>query len=430
MYDLVDAVRAWREEGLDVAIIRPVDAFGFGARWPGEALAVASDGRRLGTVLGGAVDDQALPIAQSVVAGRRTSPVRIDVPVDAHGAASCGLSCSGEAHVLVQDAAAIPDTAWAAFAEGRPVALVTQIDAPGSSTLADEARVRALISRRPTGRSDGRFVTTDAGAVVAVEWWVPHGRLLITGAEGLATALVAQASLLGWDAQALPAAAAAEAAAGAGPADAVVVVSHDPEIDTPVLVAALSGRAGYVGAIGSRGTQVDRARRLAIEGIDETAAARIHGPVGLDLGGADVGGYGAGLVLFRMGDHGAWVRWFSEAVSGAGRAQRELVASVERLQREWGERLAAPRDGARRLRSNAAAWRVIDLLPRWLVLTGPAVAAELDLPLKSASAALRDLVAAGVLVEQGTVQRGVGRPSRLYVSAELLGLAGSSPLRA
>nr|MBA2599524.1 Fic family protein [Actinomycetota bacterium] len=146
---------------------------------------------------------------------------------------------------------------------------------------------------------------------------------------------------------------------------------------------------------------------------------------------ADVGGYVSGLVLFRMGDHSAWVRWFADAVSGAGRTQRELVSSVEKLQRAWRVRLEAPRDGTKRLRSNAAAWRVLDLLPRYLVLTGSTVASELAIPLKSANAALSDLVGAGVLVEHGTVQpQGRGRPSRLYTSPELLGLTGSSPLRA
>jgi Fic family protein len=145
---------------------------------------------------------------------------------------------------------------------------------------------------------------------------------------------------------------------------------------------------------------------------------------------ADVGGYGSGLVLFRMGDHNTWVRWFADAVSGAGRAQQALVASVGRLRREWRDRLALPREGAKRLRSNAAAWRVLDLLPRHLLLTGPTVAAELAIPLKSANAALRDLVDAGVLVEHGTVEgKGPGRPSRLFISAELLGLTGSNPLR-
>jgi Fic family protein len=146
---------------------------------------------------------------------------------------------------------------------------------------------------------------------------------------------------------------------------------------------------------------------------------------------ADVGGYASGLVLFRMGDHNAWVQWFADAVSGAGRAQQDVVASVARLQREWREGLGAPREGVKRLRSNAAAWRVLELLPRHLVLTGPAVASALVIPLKSATAALRDLVGAGVLVEHGTVQpKGRGRPSRLYTNPELLGLTGSNPQRA
>lgn len=146
---------------------------------------------------------------------------------------------------------------------------------------------------------------------------------------------------------------------------------------------------------------------------------------------ADVGGYGSGLVLFRLGDHNTWVRWFADAVSGAGRAQQEFVAAVEQLRLTWLDRLAAPREGTRRLRSNAAAWRVLELLPRHLVLTGTVVATELAIPLKSAGAALRVLVDADVLVEHGTVQpTGPGRPSRLYTSPELLGLTGSNPLRA
>jgi Fic family protein len=146
---------------------------------------------------------------------------------------------------------------------------------------------------------------------------------------------------------------------------------------------------------------------------------------------ADVGGYSAGLVRFRLGDHDGWVRWFADAVSGAGRAQQELVAAVDELQQSWRERLGAPRDGTTRLRSNAAAWRVLDLLPRHLVLTGPEVASELGIPLKSATTALRDLVAADILVEHGTRRpASAGRPSRLYTSPELLGLTGSNPLRA
>ena len=133
---------------------------------------------------------------------------------------------------------------------------------------------------------------------------------------------------------------------------------------------------------------------------------------------ADVGGYGSGLVLFRMGDHNAWVRWFAEAVSGAGRAQQELVASVERLQREWRERLAAPREarGACGATPQRGACSTCCLATSCSPVRS--WRAELAIPLKSANAALRDLVDAGILVEHGTVQAsGRGRPSRLYTSA-------------
>jgi Fic family protein len=153
-------------------------------------------------------------------------------------------------------------------------------------------------------------------------------------------------------------------------------------------------------------------------------------PVSTMIAG-DVGGYAAGLVRFRLGHHDGWVRWFADAVSGAGRAQQDLVAAVDELQRSWRGRLGAPRDGTTRLRRDAAAWRVLDLLPRHLLLTGPVVASELGIPLKSAVAALRDLVAADVLLEHGTRRpERAGRPSVLYTSPELLGLTGSSPLRA
>ncbi len=145
---------------------------------------------------------------------------------------------------------------------------------------------------------------------------------------------------------------------------------------------------------------------------------------------ADVGGYTSGLVFFRLGEHDRWVQWFADAVSGAGRAQQEFGRRGSEVAARLGGATVGAARGARRLRSDAAAWRALDLLPRHLVLTAPVVAAELDIPLKSASVALHDLVVAGVLVEHGTVKPvGPGRPRRLYTSPELLGLAGANPLR-
>jgi xanthine dehydrogenase accessory factor len=65
---------------------------------------------------------------------------------------------------------------------------------------------------------------------------------------------------------------------------AVVTLTHDPKLDDPALVAALKSEAFYVGALGSRKTHAARIGRLKATGFDDAAIARIHGPVGLDIG--------------------------------------------------------------------------------------------------------------------------------------------------
>ncbi len=65
---------------------------------------------------------------------------------------------------------------------------------------------------------------------------------------------------------------------------AIVTLTHDPKLDEPALKAALMTEAFYVGALGSRQTQAKRHERLAQAGFGEKALARIHGPVGLNLG--------------------------------------------------------------------------------------------------------------------------------------------------
>ena len=72
---------------------------------------------------------------------------------------------------------------------------------------------------------------------------------------------------------------------GLGPADAVAVLSHDVKFDEPAIVTALRRGCRYVGAVGSRKTQADRRARLLAAGVTEAELARLHGPIGLDLGG-------------------------------------------------------------------------------------------------------------------------------------------------
>jgi xanthine dehydrogenase accessory factor len=65
----------------------------------------------------------------------------------------------------------------------------------------------------------------------------------------------------------------------------VCILSHDPKFDEPALRLALRSPARYVGAIGSRKTQAARRERLKGSGFTDEEVARVHGPIGLDLGG-------------------------------------------------------------------------------------------------------------------------------------------------
>ncbi|TMD78715.1 MAG: XshC-Cox1 family protein, partial [Chloroflexi bacterium] len=65
----------------------------------------------------------------------------------------------------------------------------------------------------------------------------------------------------------------------------IVILTHDPKFDLPALRSVLKKDAGYIGAIGSRKTNQNRFDALRKEGFTEEQLARVHGPIGLDLGG-------------------------------------------------------------------------------------------------------------------------------------------------
>jgi xanthine dehydrogenase accessory factor len=69
------------------------------------------------------------------------------------------------------------------------------------------------------------------------------------------------------------------------PSTAVAVLTHDPKFDEPTLKVVLNHEVGYVGAIGSRKTGAERNERLLRQGLSGEQIQRIHGPIGLNLGG-------------------------------------------------------------------------------------------------------------------------------------------------
>jgi xanthine dehydrogenase accessory factor len=65
----------------------------------------------------------------------------------------------------------------------------------------------------------------------------------------------------------------------------IAILTHDPKFDEPALIAALGRPARYVGAIGSRKTSADRVERLRRQGMSDEQLARVHAPIGLNIGG-------------------------------------------------------------------------------------------------------------------------------------------------
>jgi xanthine dehydrogenase accessory factor len=65
---------------------------------------------------------------------------------------------------------------------------------------------------------------------------------------------------------------------------AIAALTHDPKLDEPALDAALRSEAFYVGALGSRRSHAARCRRLRERGLSAADLARVHGPIGLDIG--------------------------------------------------------------------------------------------------------------------------------------------------
>ena len=69
------------------------------------------------------------------------------------------------------------------------------------------------------------------------------------------------------------------------PSTSIAVLTHDPKFDEPTLNVVLRHDVGYVGAIGSRKTGQERAERLMKNGLTSEQVKRIHGPIGLNIGG-------------------------------------------------------------------------------------------------------------------------------------------------
>jgi xanthine dehydrogenase accessory factor len=320
--ELLETIDAWQAEGLGIARAVVVRTYGSAPRREGSALLVASDGRIAGSVSGGCVEGATVTHIEEARTTGEQRVVRFGVSDEQ--AWEVGLACGGTIDVLVQPS--IPDRVLDAARDmkaGRAVVTTLPDGPPGATApmsaplvvdadgrvedgavspadageLGEAARIAILRGLSTTVELDGREHLIEVFAV--------RPRLVIIGGVPVAQALGRLARELGYEVLVVdprPAFVTRERFPDVdriivgwpdevadeidlGPADAVAVLSHDPKVDEPAITEALRRGCRYVGAIGSRKTQGARRERLLASGLSADEVGRLHGPIGLDLGG-------------------------------------------------------------------------------------------------------------------------------------------------
>jgi xanthine dehydrogenase accessory factor len=338
MKELLDTLAGWESAGTDPADVGRavvVRTFGSAPRPEGAVLLYARDGRIAGSVSGGCVEGAA---AEEIDRARATGHARVvRYGISDEQAWDVGLACGGTIDVLVEPVApaVVMDAARGSVgAGGHGSAVVTPLPAdsppgtfgphqPGDGAppapelvVSEDGTLRgslgspdedaALIEAAQAALRRGLSRTVELGdRSLFVEVFPVRPRLVLVGGVEVARSLVRLARELGYETVVVDGRAAFATPErfpdvdrlvvgwpdevadeiDLGPNDAVAVLSHDVKFDEPAIVEALRRGCRYVGAVGSRKTQADRRARLLEAGVSEEDLARLHGPIGLDLGG-------------------------------------------------------------------------------------------------------------------------------------------------
>ena len=289
----------WTEAGGRAALATVIETWGSAPRRAGAQMVVSGEGRMEGSVSGGCVEGAVVVEALEALEAGETR--LLEYGVSDGDAFAVGLACGGTIRVLVEPVGpgGMPPDMLRALVEKRaarvPVAYEVALDGSARRLVEDGHETRF--------RSDRSGVSEDGQQFVAIH--NPPLRLAIIGAVHIAQALVPMARIAGFDAVVVdpreafgsqarfPEATvindwpdAALAGVGVDARTALVLLTHDPKLDDPALHVGLRSKAFYIGALGSKRTHAARVARLGEAGFAEAEIARIHGPVGLDIGAA------------------------------------------------------------------------------------------------------------------------------------------------
>ncbi len=293
---------AWHRAGRGAAIATVVETWGSAPRRTGSQLAIAADGEMTGSVSGGCVEGAVVAEAQAALASGESKVLTYGVSDD--DAFAVGLACGGTIRVLVEPVGkGFPESVLEdlvnARAQRAAVAYVVNLTtwernlAPRGGVLEDRFR------------SDQSGVQAGEGGEEFVAIHNPPLRMVIVGAVHIAQGLTGMARTCGYDVWVIDPRDAfgsqarfpddrvmndwpdeAMAQVGIDARTAVVTLTHDAKLDDPAILAALASDCFYLGCLGSKRTHEKRLERLRAAGIAENAIARIHAPVGLNIGAA------------------------------------------------------------------------------------------------------------------------------------------------
>ena len=320
MKEVAAELEQWLASGQPVAIATVVRISGSAPRPLGATLVARAEEKIAGSVSNGCVESAVYEEAMAVLKDGRARVVNYGISDEF--AFTVGLSCGGSIDVLVEPVGALHRAALEAVRSERPallvrvvapadragtVAVLTEDRAKGWSPELAELKVGALAA---LGEGRSRTVTARLGerdATVFLEAIAMPPLLAIVGATHVGQALAHLAKAVGYRVVVVDpreALANAERFPGMeivaawpqeglatlrfGPSSAIAILAHDDKFDHPALVAALRSAAGYVGAIGSRTTNEKRVAWLRSQGVADRDIARIHAPIGLDIGATSV----------------------------------------------------------------------------------------------------------------------------------------------
>jgi len=314
---LPDLIR-WQREGKSVALATVVETWGSSPRRAGAKMGIASDGQFSGSVSGGCVEAAVLEAGLESLKTNR--PRLLHFGVADETAWEVGLACGGSIDIFVQPLNTIlfPFLKLAWLEEGQSSVHVTVIRGPaerlGSEFLIREDKTIvgddwdskniSELARQTLLNGESRRAALDEETELFLEYIAPPPTLIVVGGVHIAIALVSLAQMLGYRTvlvdprkawgngerfphvdrliQAWPDEAFQQMAVTRE--TAIVMLTHDPRLDDPALKIALSSPAFYIGALGSKSTQARRRARLLESGLSESQLARLHAPIGLDIG--------------------------------------------------------------------------------------------------------------------------------------------------